>query len=110
MNSDETLVSVVSEQADVLTLRVVGDLDMASADATLVRVVDLVTRSAYVELVLDVGGVPFCDSSGINMFLRLRRLTSQAATGLRIVNANRMLVRSVEVLGLDLLDLGEKSA
>ena len=78
------LLDPVGDGGALLLLRVSGDIDLVSADAVRAQV-----RRAVAEgcrgIVLDLGGVRFCDSSGVGMLIGVRRLLRSCAGELRLV-------------------------
>jgi anti-sigma B factor antagonist len=78
-----------------------GDLDMASAPTLLDRTDELDLGPAAGEVTLDLGDLRFCDSAGINSLVRLRRRCDRAGWGLRTLNAQPAVWRTlVDVTGL----------
>lgn len=70
--SDDDLRLNVLETGDRLVVaEVVGELDMSTATAFYVRATALLDD--HPDQILDLSGVTFCDSSGFNAVLRLRR-------------------------------------
>jgi anti-sigma B factor antagonist len=67
------------------TLKVEGDLDLASAPLVMDRAIPIVDPGGG-ELTLDLTGVGFCDSSGISVLVKLRQLCDQRGWLLRTVN------------------------
>jgi anti-anti-sigma factor len=57
----------VAEEPGTLILRICGELDMGSSE-TVQRAVLAAIPSAY-KVVLDLGDLEFCDSSGLAMFI-----------------------------------------
>lgn len=53
------------------------------------------------ELVLDLSEVTFCDGSGVNLFLRLRRRCAAAHTGLRLRSVPGAVGRVLRLLAVD---------
>ncbi|GAA0725333.1 STAS domain-containing protein [Dactylosporangium roseum] len=82
---------------DVLTLHVAGDLDLATADE-LGREIATATGGGAGEVVVDLAGVRFIDSAGINVLLKGRRLADERHLRYRVTNATG-LVRHVLELG-----------
>ena len=80
------------------TVRVEGELDIANApvlDAVLAEA----ERGAR-ELLLDLGGVSFVDSTGLRSLLLARRRASAAGRDLRLRNLPPGVERVLEVTGL----------
>ncbi|GAB2577297.1 STAS domain-containing protein [Streptomyces capparidis] len=65
-------------------LRVEGELDLVSSPAVRRRVHSAVADGER-RVVLDLSGLTFCDSSGINVLIASRRLLRSCNGGLRLV-------------------------
>jgi anti-anti-sigma factor len=88
-----------SERDGVRVLRIEAELDVAVVPGLLARAEDLLAGAR--DVVLDLGGVPFFDSSGVRLVDRLARLT--AAGGGRLVVASgpgTPARRVLEIVGL----------
>jgi anti-sigma B factor antagonist len=83
----------------VVRVEVTGELDLATAPELLERVrTTLVDRPGAI--VLDLAGVTFCDSSGINALVDAHTLAGADGTTLRVANAQRITLRALEVTGV----------
>lgn len=60
-----------------------GELDIAAVDRIEAELAAL-AGSGTAELVLDLSDVTFCDTSGVNLFLRLQRRCTAARARLRL--------------------------
>jgi anti-sigma B factor antagonist len=89
----------------VVRLRITGELDMATAGEVEERVVGALTGAPTPErVVLDLAGLTFCDSSGIDVLLTVRSAAERAGVDLRVTGAHGMVRRTLEITGvLDLL-------
>jgi anti-anti-sigma factor len=82
----------------VVTVR--GPLDLGTRDhleAVLVAEVNAGTR----HLVVDLAGVPFCDSSGLSTLLRVHRRLAGHSGWLRIAAATGQVQRVLQLTNLD---------
>ncbi|MGW7451854.1 STAS domain-containing protein [Streptomyces sp. NPDC054787] len=86
--------------ASHVRVALVGELDIHTAIRVEPRLTEL-ARSGSGELVLDLSGLAFCDSSGIDLFLRLHRRCAAGRTGLRLTGVPPLLAKSLRVLGAD---------
>jgi anti-sigma B factor antagonist len=75
-----------------------GELDIASADA--VRS-EADRRNPDDELVLDLRGLTFVDTSGIQLLVELQRAARDEGFALRIVRARAQVHRVFEIAGLE---------
>ncbi len=84
---------------------VVGELDVHTVAAVEPRLMRVAGGGG--DVVLDLSGLAFCDSSGIEMFLRLHRRCARSGTRLLLQNVSPLLAKSLRVVGADrVLDCG----
>ena len=96
-------VTVQSTGAEAVSLRLVGELDLATAGILDEQVRRALTGGAT-RLVVDLDGVTFCDSTGIDALVKARTLAASRGARLGAVNARGVTRRSMEITGvLDLL-------
>ena len=86
------------EAGDVRTLRLSGELDMASGPALYARVSPLIYKAR--EVVVDLSGLTFMDSSGLYLLLRLRTVCEERGCRLLLASPSRQVRRVLEVTGL----------
>jgi anti-sigma B factor antagonist len=87
-------------RGDGAELALSGDLDM-SATFVLEPVLDRVLADAPGELVLDLGEVPFLDSSGLGLLIATHERAERAGVDLAIASAGPEIQRVFQVAGLD---------
>ncbi|MFD3872233.1 STAS domain-containing protein [Streptomyces sp. NPDC058623] len=103
----------VDDASGVGVIRVVGDLDQDTAsvqglDASLWRAVS--HPDAPPEIVVDVSGLRFCDSTGLNVLLRARANAVLRGRTIRLAAPNTQLVRLLQRTGaIVLFSLGTAS-
>jgi stage II sporulation protein AA (anti-sigma F factor antagonist) len=80
---------------------VAGDVDLASAD----RLGDELETALHKAqtLVVDVGGVTFIDSTGLNVLVQAHRTAQEGGGDLRIRRPSKMLTRLLEITRLETL-------
>ena len=91
------LILDVTATPDGPTVTVTGELDMASVE----RFVEFTTRQLEGpprQLSVDLSGVRFCDSSGINGLVQLRNLSSAAGWQYRLIRLPSELDRVISDL------------
>jgi anti-sigma B factor antagonist len=89
--------------ARAAVLRLSGELDLASASRTWVRL-EGAASGGCPELVVDLAAVPFCDVSGVNVLLRARSVLAARGATLRLRGADERLRALLADLGVaDLL-------
>ena len=81
-------------------LGLAGDLDM-SATFVLEPVLDRVLADHPRELVLDLGGVPFIDSSGMGLLIATHERATRADVDMAIKGAGPEIQRVFHIAGLD---------
>ncbi|WP_185893592.1 STAS domain-containing protein [Streptomyces sp. WAC08241] len=91
---------IVQEQDDRLVLlTVAGALDHDTSAVLLEQATAAMGTPHH--LVLDMSGVTFCDSSGLNTLLRLNRHTRADHTALTLVAVPAQLRRLLRITGTD---------
>jgi anti-sigma B factor antagonist len=85
---------------DAVALGLAGDLDM-SATFALEPVLDRILADGARELVLDLGGVGFVDSSGLGLLIATHERTSDADVAMAITGAAPEIQRVFQIAGLD---------
>lgn len=89
----------VHQQAERHTMVLSGELDIATAGELEERAKQLCAGPAR-ELVLDLGGLEFIDSSGLNAILRVRTLCQEHMCNLSLTPGERPVQRLFEVTRL----------
>ena len=85
---------------DDVGLALAGDLDM-SATFQLEPVLDRVLDSGARELVLDLGGVSFVDSSGLGLLIATHERARDAGVDMAVTGARPEVQRVFRIAGLD---------
>ena len=88
-----------SRDGDRHTLRLTGELDLASAPVLEAKAKQLFSEGAR-ELVLDLGRLEFIDSSGLNSILRVRALCEEHMCDFALTPGERPIQRLFEVTRL----------
>ncbi|KOV85596.1 hypothetical protein ADL03_14660 [Nocardia sp. NRRL S-836] len=81
-----------------MTIR--GDLDAHTAPEVL-RAINALTPAAGQLLVVDLGELRFCDSSGISAFIAARNLVVAAQAEIALAGVPRQIQRVLRMIGLD---------
>ncbi|MFE6780313.1 STAS domain-containing protein [Streptomyces sp. NPDC057702] len=79
-----TLKVLEVEQGEWAVLRVCGEMDLVTSPAVRQHVHDAVAEGRR-SLVLDLGEVRFCDSSGVGVLIAARRLMRSCSGRLRLI-------------------------
>ncbi|WP_327064922.1 STAS domain-containing protein [Kitasatospora sp. NBC_01250] len=77
-----------------------GELDIESL-APAVRALDRLVAQCPRVLVVDLAGVGFCDSSGLNLLLKVRMAAVAAGTDFRLAAPSPTVTRLLELTGAD---------
>ncbi len=101
MVNDETVWDLsVHRAGGRVRLEAVGDLDLDSAPKLLTEVVDQL-QAGTTELVIDLTGLAFIDSSGLGTLVGCWRRAQQAGATLIVANPNEDVSMTLEITGLD---------
>jgi anti-sigma B factor antagonist len=84
---------------DEAVLTLAGEIDMLTAGRLSTTVTE-VLNDAPQRIVLDLGGVTFCDSQGLGTLVVLSRKASHAQSMLMLVNVGEFLMRVLDITGL----------
>jgi anti-anti-sigma factor len=83
-----------------VSLSVAGEIDMSTADSLFQQVSTLVKDTTRA-LVLDLGGVTFCDSLGVAALVRIYKHSQAAGYHLRLTNLREHVRHVLHISGLD---------
>lgn len=83
----------------VVTAVVAGDIDMGSRPI-LEEAIERLERDP-VDLVLDLSGVTFVDSQGVNLLVQVRRVLQEAGASLTLARPSPAVRHILEVTGVD---------
>ncbi|GGR48078.1 anti-sigma factor antagonist [Streptomyces cinereoruber] len=90
---------LVDTRGQTAALAVAGELDLFTA-ADLGRGVEEVLNE-YSTVILDLAGVTFCDSSGLNALLHLRRHAQDTGGQLALAAPPAQMLRLLTLTGMD---------
>jgi anti-sigma B factor antagonist len=90
----------VIPQGSQVVLPITGDLDVAGATAAQKRLLGLALRPGD-QLVLDLSGVHFMDSTGIRLVLQSRDHALRHGADFVVVRGPETVMRVLELVGLD---------
>jgi anti-sigma B factor antagonist len=97
VTGDFKATSYTTTAATVLVLT--GDLDAATAPQAL-KVIHTLAVPSGQQLIVDLSGLVFCDSSGISALLAARNLAMAAGAGIALISPSSQLRRSFALMGL----------
>lgn len=96
-----------SVEGDASLLVVVGEVDASSADELRSAVVDAL--AAHQEIVIDLAGVTFMDSSGLSVLTHARNQLDEQGGKLTLRSPSSSVTRLLEITGLAEHFLGSDS-
>jgi anti-sigma B factor antagonist len=91
----------VERDGDRLTCRPSGELDLMTAPRLWDEVRPAIGDPAAREMVLDLAGLDFVDSSGVHLFVDLRRVLEERGGRLEIVRPQKPVHLVLRMMGLD---------
>lgn len=95
----ELKVTVTDREGRLTVAAMEGELDLSTASEAYVRAAELLGERPL--LVMDLSGVTFCDSSGFNVLLRLRRRVIEADGLLALAAPPVQIGRLLALTGAD---------
>jgi anti-sigma B factor antagonist len=98
--SSSSVVGMTEDRSgDMVVLRLQGELDMAGAPELLARIGELVDGGSP-RVLVDLAELSFCDSAGLNAFIRGDRVATRAGGWLRLTGAQGHVARVIELSGV----------
>ena len=91
----------VARSSDELLVRVSGELDITVRTALVDDVGAALLEEPPPRLVLDLGGVTFCDSSGLGALLDIRRLADEAGVAVVLRAVSAQVARLLDLTDVD---------
>ncbi|HEX8626659.1 MAG TPA: STAS domain-containing protein [Catenuloplanes sp.] len=89
-----------AEQGAVTVVQLLGELDMATAGQLQARL-DELTGVDRCRVLLDLSGLDFCDSAGLNAFIRGERCCRRRGGWLRVTAPRDHVATVMRLSGLD---------
>lgn len=95
-------IEISADRPTTLTVRLSGELDLAARPAVVERVTTSLVEQPDIErVVVDLGKVRFCDSSGLGALLDIRRLAGRYGTAMVLHSPSPSVARVLDIAGLD---------
>jgi anti-anti-sigma factor len=91
----------VTTEGDQTVARLSGELDLTASDRVVEALGREPTLSAAPRLVVDMGGVTFCDSSGLGALLDVRRAAGDAGVEMVLRDVRRQVARLLDLADAD---------
>jgi anti-sigma B factor antagonist len=96
---DDFTVTVAEQHGRLAVAAMAGELDLTSAAEAYLSVTGLL--GDHPDLIVDLSGVTFCDSTGFNALLRLRRRVGEAGGWLALAAPPVQIGRLLTLTGAD---------
>ncbi|WP_329111634.1 STAS domain-containing protein [[Kitasatospora] papulosa] len=100
--SDEFHIDVPHTDGALAVIALSGEFDITTAPAVRSRALDLIA-AGHPDLVADLTGVTFCDSSGLGVLIGIWRCAKDADGSLTLAAIPERLGRLLSVTGMDTL-------
>ncbi|MBT2470039.1 anti-sigma factor antagonist [Streptomyces sp. ISL-66] len=85
---------------ETVVIRLSGEMDITRVSEVRAALLHAVTRAdGPLDIVVDLSGLTFCDSSGLNVLLRARLEAVESGHTLRLAAPNPQMVRLLELTG-----------
>jgi anti-sigma B factor antagonist len=95
-------IEISADPPTTLTVRVSGELDLAARPVVTEQVTAALVDDANIErVVVDLGGVKFCDSSGLGALLDIRRVADKVGATIVLRSPSAGVARVLDVAGID---------
>ena len=87
-------------QGDYVVMSIHGEIDLYSVPRLQREFASVLASGARVRLIVDLSGVDFCDSTGINVLLAAHRQVRDAGGGLQLAAPRPVVTKILQVTGL----------
>jgi anti-sigma B factor antagonist len=95
-------IEISSGPPTTLTVRLAGELDLVARPSVTDRVTAALDGEAEVErVVVDLGAVKFCDSSGLGALLDIRRVAGKSGASIVLRSPSAGVARVLDIAGID---------
>jgi anti-sigma B factor antagonist len=95
-------IEILADRPRTLTVRLSGELDLAARPVVTERVTGALVKNADIERVAVVlGGVRFCDSSGVGALLDIRRAADRSGATVALSAPSAGVARVLDIAGID---------
>lgn len=89
-----------STQGSTVTLAVTGEVDVSNASELRTQADSVLADGFTGELVVDLSGVPYIDSTGIGVLVGAAHRAQEAGASLAVVNPQKNVERVLGLLGV----------
>ena len=91
----------VSTDDGIVVARLAGELDLMASGRVTETVTSALASTDAARVVLDMGGVTFCDSSGLGALLDVRRAAADRDVPLVLRDVTRQVARLLDLADVD---------
>lgn len=85
---------------EAVVVRLSGEMDLGRVDEVRALLLEAATRpGGPADIVVDLGGLTFCDSAGLNLLLRARLQAVASGRTLRLAAPSAQMLRLLEITG-----------
>ncbi|MCP3822227.1 STAS domain-containing protein [Streptomyces sp. A3M-1-3] len=102
MNDSNLTLTVAHTDGPLALVTATGQIDIDTAPALRARALELIA-AGHPHLILDLGGVTFCDSSGFNALIGILRCANDADGSLALAAVPDRLSRMLDLTGVSRL-------
>ncbi|MGO9725458.1 MAG: STAS domain-containing protein [Streptosporangiaceae bacterium] len=91
----------IQPQGDHTVIYVTGEIDLYTAPRLQAELMSALRGTEAVRLIVDMSGIEFCDSTGMNVFLMARGRAQEQGGDLQLAAPRPMIKKVLQVTGLD---------
>jgi len=89
------------QQGEYVVMSVQGEIDLYTVPRLQRELARVLAESSHPRLVVDMSGVDFCDSTGVNVLLAAHRQASEAGGGMELAAPRPAVRKILQVTGLE---------
>jgi anti-sigma B factor antagonist len=95
-------IEIITDPPSLMTVRLSGELDLAARPVVIEQVTGALVENAGIERVaVDLGGVKFCDSSGLAALLDIGRAADKVGATIVLLAPSAGVARVLDITGID---------
>lgn len=89
------------QATEAAVVRLSGEMDISRVDEVRALLLEAVTRTGGpTDIVVDLSGLTFCDSAGLNLLLRARMQAVESGHTLRLTAPSAQMLRLLDITGV----------
>ncbi|WP_328476229.1 STAS domain-containing protein [Actinoplanes sp. NBC_00393] len=98
------------QDADTVRVELQGELDLASSGGVRTHLEQVVHEMRPRRILVDMGGVTFCDSTGLEALICVRDVATEHGTALQLINVHGVALITLQITGVFPLLVAEPDA